>query len=44
MGALEEVHVDSFLSALGQVLDQVRRESAPATAASAGGRIRLVRN
>ncbi|MBW2277574.1 MAG: aminotransferase class V-fold PLP-dependent enzyme [Deltaproteobacteria bacterium] len=43
MGALEEVHVDSFLSALGQVLDHVRRESAPATA-SAGGRIRLVSN
>jgi 2-aminoethylphosphonate-pyruvate transaminase len=32
MGALEEVHVDSFLAALGQVLDSLR------------GRIRLVKN
>jgi 2-aminoethylphosphonate-pyruvate transaminase len=43
MGALEEVHVDSFLAALGQVLDAVRRERAPASA-SAGTRMRLVRN
>lgn len=41
MGALEEVHVDSFLAALGQVLDQLRREHQPATAAGAG-RMRLV--
>lgn len=41
MGALEEVHVDSFLSALGQVLDELRREHQPASVAGAG-RMRLV--
>jgi len=43
MGALEEIHVDSFLSALGQVLDLLRRERVPA-AATSGRRIRLVRS
>jgi len=42
MGALEEVHVDSFLAALGQVLEQAHAEREPAKAA--GGSLRLVKN
>jgi 2-aminoethylphosphonate-pyruvate transaminase len=43
MGALEEVHIDSFLAALGQVLEQVRAEREPSRAAG-GGSLRLVKN
>jgi 2-aminoethylphosphonate-pyruvate transaminase len=43
MGALEEVHIDSFLAALGQVLEQLRAEREP-SATAAGGSLRLVKN